>query len=152
MNEEDGKEQNSLFEKATNQTIEKGKELADDAKKKAKKKILMAIIKNPEVLGIILAVIAAAILGVILLVGFIKILRFFKSNRTNSSMSSAISVTIPVAGAPAPTETEEPIAMANKKITIDKATGGKYNIFTNITDQELEDFKIEMKNIQIKSK
>lgn len=142
MEEDEQKEQNSLFEQATNKTIDKGKEIEDKAKKKAKKKIIMAIIKNPEVLGIILAVIAAAILIVLLIVGFVKILRLFKSNRTNSSMSSAISATIPVAGAPG--QTGDPTAIAKKKITIDKATDGKYTISTEVTDEELEKIKAEM--------
>lgn len=142
MEEDEQKEQNSLFEQATNKTIDKGKEIEDKAKKKAKKKIIMAIIKNPEVLGIILAVIAAAILIVLLIVGFAKILRLFKSRRTNESMSSAISATIPVAGAPG--QTGDPTAIAKKKITIDKATDGKYTISTEVTDEELEKIKAEM--------
>lgn len=132
-------------EEAEEQFKEKGKEQGKKAAKKGgellKKggeKIVKFLAEHKELWKYLLIALAVIIAVVILIVGFMWLLKIIEDREINDSLNGAFTATIPVAGAPAPTEP------TTKQITVDKDASGKYIINTEFTDEEIEAFKQEL--------
>lgn len=129
--EQEEKNQSESFAKQSTRKLKaKGK---DEAKKRAKQKIMQVIAKNPKVFAVICIVILIAVALIVAFAGFVYVVSKLTEEETSNSKKQSIITSY---------ATETNIEDNKNKITIKPTNNNKsYEISNNYTDEEIKDIK-----------